>query len=70
MYEVLLKHDFLHFFALFLVLIDLKTKLTKTIMSCLSFTCALGCLVTAIAAVGTSANGEPAPDAATAESAP
>jgi hypothetical protein len=43
----------------------MKTKLTKTIMSSLSFTCALGCLVAAIA-VGTSASGGPAPDAATA----
>ena len=34
----------------------MKTKLTKTIMSSLSFTCALGCLVAAIA-MGTSATG-------------
>ena len=47
----------------------MKTKLTKTIMSSLSFTCALGCLVAAIA-VGTSATGGQAPDPATAESAP
>ena len=47
----------------------MKTKLTKTIMSSLSFTCALGCLVAAIA-VGTSATGGPAPDLATAGQAP
>jgi hypothetical protein len=47
----------------------MKTKLTKTIMSSLSFTCALGCLVAAIV-VGTSATGGPAPDAATTEQAP
>ena len=47
----------------------MKTKLTKTIMSSLSFTCALGCLVAAIA-VGTDASGGPATDAATAEPAP
>ena len=47
----------------------MKTKLTKTIMSSLSFTCALGCLVAAIA-VGTPATGGPAPDAATTGQAP
>jgi hypothetical protein len=47
---------------------NMKTKLTKTIMSSLSFTCALGCLVAAIA-VGTSATGGPAPDPAAAEEA-
>jgi hypothetical protein len=47
----------------------MKTKLTKTIMSSLSFTCALGCLVAAIA-VGTSATGGQAPDSASAGQAP
>jgi len=35
--------------------ITMKTKLTKTIMSSLAFTCALGCLVAAMA-LGTSSN--------------
>ena len=40
----------------------MKTKLTKTITSSLSFACALGCLVAAIA-VSTSATAGPAPEA-------
>lgn len=39
----------------------MKTKFTKTIMSSLTFACALGCLVAAIV-VGTSATAEPATD--------
>src|SRR6266508_4391535 len=41
--------------------ITMKTKLTKTIMSSLAFTCALVCLV-AVIAVGTSGRAGPAPD--------
>jgi hypothetical protein len=48
---------------------NMKTKLTKTIMSSLAFTGALGCLVAAIA-VGTSATGGQAPDPAIAGAAP
>jgi hypothetical protein len=40
----------------------MKTKLTKTIMSSLAFTCALVCLV-AVIAPGTSATAQSAPDA-------
>jgi hypothetical protein len=47
---------------------NMKTKLTKTIMSSLSFTCALGCLVAAIAVA--SATAGPALSPATAEEAP
>jgi hypothetical protein len=46
----------------------MKTKFTKTIMSSLTFACALGCLVAAIA-VGTSATGGQAPGPAAAEEA-
>jgi hypothetical protein len=47
----------------------MKTKLTKTIMSSLAFTCALACLVAAIA-VGPSATGGQAPDPAIGGEAP
>jgi hypothetical protein len=47
----------------------MKTKLAKTIMSSLAFTCALSCLVAAMA-MGTSATGGQAPDPAIVGTAP